>query len=501
MRLTLTSLSILLVLVAPLSAADRVSVTFAYVQEQAQALASAPFQAPDSDAVPKKLRELTYDQYHQIAFQPDHALWQGDRLSFTVQFFPLGYLFQAPVQFHECTDTHTQPIPFVPDFFAYGKSDSVRVSDDSLGYAGFSLHYPINRKGVYDEVVSHLGRSYFRAVGKHQNFGISARGLGVDTGEPAEEFPYFKEFWIHKPDDGDYQCVYYGLLDGPSVTGAYEFTVEPNVTTKMKVRAALFFRKQPAVTAVAPLTSMFWFGENTLDRPRDFRPEVHDSDGLLLHAGTGEWLWRPLVNDRQARVSVFEGTDVRGFGLLQRDRSFSNYEDLEALYQSRPSLWVEPDGKWGPGSVKLMEWATSDEFHDNVVAFWQPAEPPALGEAYHIGYTLHWTGATTFPGEQGYVKATRLSGVGGDRHTHRFVVDFAGEKIEGLGEEEPMELDVSARPDCQIRHARVQKNPFDKSWRATFEITAPPDARVDLRASLKLRDDTLTETWSYLWQP
>ena len=254
---------------------------------------------------------------------------------------------------------------------------------DNLGFAGFRIHYPINKPDYHDEVAVFVGASYFRAVGQRMNYGLSARGLAIDTVLPSgEEFPYFRKFWIHEPQPDAKEISLYALLDGPSVAGAYHFVIHPGKETVIDVKLTLFLRKPVAKLGIAPMTSMFHHGENSYAKVMDdFRPEIHDSDGLMIATATGEWIWRPLVNPKTLLVNSFQVNNPAGFGLSQRDLDFDHYQDLESNYENRPSLWISPVGNWGEGRVELIQIPTDKEVYDNIVAFFVPSKLPEKGEA------------------------------------------------------------------------------------------------------------------------
>jgi glucans biosynthesis protein len=347
------------------------------------------------------------------------------------------------------------------------------------------------------------GASYFRLLCEKAAYGLSARGLAVDTAEPGgEEFPIFEEFWVERPTAGLRELVVYALLDSKRMAGAYRFTIDPGAETISAVKAAVYCRQNPKVFGMAPLTSMFWYGENSREKPEDFRPEVHDSDGLMLCSGNDEWIWRPLDNPKEIRTAAFSLENPRGFGLLQRDRRFESYEDLEARYHLRPSAWVEPVGAWGPGSVRLVELPTPDETNDNIVAFWVPDRLPPAGEPIEFEYKLHWFLDQIRP-PNGYVVATRV----GRTLTHepelrRFVVDFDGAALRELTSAEGVEPVVSVGPGATLANAIVQANSFNGTWRIAFAIKPDGTGRpVELRCFLKKAPHVLTETWSYLWNP
>ena len=491
---------------APASAGD--VATFDDLRALARDLAAVPHRAPSADDVPAELREIGYDQYRDLRFNPARAWWSRDpALPFQLQFFHPGFIYNQSVRVAEIVDGAARSIPFSTDLFDYKQAAVPAGLPDTLGFSGFRVHHALNTPDYLDELIVFQGASYFRALGRHMHYGLSARGVAINTAHaPGEEFPAFTRFWITRPAPDADTLDILALLDGPSLTGAYRFTVRPGAATVIDVQAELHPRGDIPLLGLAPLTSMFWYGENSPDRRGDFRPEVHDSDGLLIARGDGEWLWRPLENPSSVRVMSFADTNPRGFGLVQRDRRFDSYEDLEAHYHERPSLWVEPVGEWGAGEVRLIELPTPDETHDNIVAFWTPAEPAAAGRPITFSYRLHWfredrPGAIQPPA--GIVKATRLGSLVFDKSDgKRFVVDFAGEPLANrTGRRAPKaELGVSA--GARIVHQSLQRNPHDDSWRLSFLIESDhPGRPVELRAFLRSGDDALTETWSYQWIP
>jgi len=419
-----------------------------------------------------------------------------------VQYLHPGFLFDRMVHLWSVRQGRAEPIPFRREYFNY-RSFKPGPMPESMGFAGFRLMYPFDGPGtLHNEVGSFAGASYFRFLYPDAAYGLSARGLAINTGEPTpEEFPSFTEFWLEPGDAKATSANIYALLDSESVAGAYRFTVTPGKVTTVKVKAAIYGRKNPAVFGVAPLTSMFWHGENS-DTARDFRPEVHDSDGLLMHNGAGEWIWRPLANPRHTRVSSFMDDNPRAFGLLQRDRNFENYQDLEAGYHTRPSTWVEPIGKWGRGAVRLVEIPTGRETDDNIVALWVPEQLPPPGEPIELEYTLHWFADQIAP-PAGFARSTRH---GKSAHYEpgfeRFVIDFDGARLQALKADTKIERVVTVSGGGTLNHSSLQKNSINGTWRVAF--TVKPDGSgkpVELRCFLRVGSDALTETWSYLWQP
>lgn len=475
---------------------------FAQVAERAQQLAKGAYQAPER--IPDWLTRISYDQWRDIRFRPERALWRDGRTPFQVQFFHPGYYYERPVAIRIVDEAGVHPVAFSPSDFDYGKNDFASRVPHNLGFAGFRLHAPINRPDYFDEVIVFLGASYFRAVGRGQVFGLSARGLAIDTGLPSgEEFPYFREFWIVKPPPWATAVTVYALLDSPSVAGAYRFEIYPGETTRVEVRSRLFFRREVQQLGVAPLTSMFFHGEYSPRAVEDYRPEVHDSDGLLLHFRGGEFLWRPLSNPRTLQISNFRMQSPRGFGLLQRDRDFDHYQDLETRRELRPSVWVEPLDDWGAGRVLLVEIPTKSDTNDNIVAFWVPEPRPKVELPFEARYRLHWFSEHPGLSPGGRVVATRRDR-GNRENVVRYVVDFARGGLEKIPADTVVHGAVtiaSGEDAAELLDQQVVKNPVTGHWRLVFQVRPKRSEPVELRAYLMLGDRVLTETWSAVLVP
>lgn len=492
------------------SQAERKQINFAHVEALAEKAAKSEYAPPaDESKLPANLRGLTYDQYRHIRFRPEKEFWRPDGLPFGMALFHPGYLFKQPVAIHEFTADYTQPVRFSRDFFDYDGAGIEGTLPADLGYAGLRFTHPLHRPEVYDEVAVFQGASYFRMLGQQQAFGLSARGLALNAGIDGtpEEFPSFTHFWAGKPQPGAASVTLFALLNSPSVSGAYQFVIQPGRQTVATVDATLFFRKEVQHIGLAPLTSMFWFGENTTKPFDDHRPEVHDSDGLAILNASGERLWRPLRNDPgRSRTYTFTADAVKGFGLLQRDRNPRSYEDFEARYQDRPGVWIEPKGDWGQGSLRLVELATPHELSDNIVVAWEPAERPALGKPYRLSYTQSWTTEPNPAKAASWVVATRTGTHEWAPHTRFVVLEFAGPALQALPPGAAVEAVISlGTPGTElVGPARVEKYPEGQSWRVAFEIrlkeAAEPTDGAEVRCSLKLGNDYLSETWTS-WLP
>ncbi|PKH26285.1 glucan biosynthesis protein G [Enterobacterales bacterium CwR94] len=478
------------------------------VAKQAKEMAGKGFEAPKSN-LPSQFRDMKFADYQQIQFNHDKAYWGKLRTPFKLEFYHQGMYFDTPVKINEVTATAVREIKYNPDYFNFGKVQHDADTVKNLGFAGFKVLYPINSKGKSDEIASWLGASYFRVIGSGQVYGLSARGLAIDTALPSgEEFPRFKEYWIERPKPQDKHLVIYALLDSPRATGAYRFVLYPGKDSNVDVQAKVYLRDKVGKLGVAPLTSMFLFGSHQPSPVVNYRPALHDSNGLSIHAGNGEWIWRPLNNPRHLAVSTFTIENPQGFGLLQRGRDFGQYQDLDDRYDLRPSGWIEPIGKWGKGRVELVEIPTGDETNDNIVAFWSPETLPEPGKEMNFKYRLHFTRDEDklHSADMAYVKQT-LRSTGDVKQanlvrqpdgTIAFIVDYVGGAMSKLPETTALTSQVSVAKNGELVENTVRYNPVTKGWRLILRVRVKDTKQpVEMRAALANGDKTVTETWSY----
>jgi glucans biosynthesis protein len=467
----------------------------ASVRALARELAQKPYKPPENK-LPDVLKDLTYDRYRMIRFRPDQAMWRNEGLPFQLQFFHRGFYYSNRVDIFEVKEGAATPIIYTPEMFTFGDQPVPDVKN--LGFAGFRIHGPINRPDYFDEIGVFLGASYFRAVSKGLSYGLSARGLSLNTADPkGEEFPDFRTFWIERPAKGANSIVVHALLDSPSAVGAYRFTIRPGETTIYDIETTLFPRVQIEQIGLATLTSMYFFGANDRGGVDDFRPEVHDSDGLSIQNGRGEQIWRPLNNPADLQVSAFVDNNPRGFGLMQRQREFRTYEDLEAHYERRPSAFIEPIGDWGEGAAYLVEIPTSTEINDNIVTFWRPRTPTRAKGEYNYTYRIHWGSHLPKPLPLAQVVATRIGG--GPDETRLVVIDFAGENLKGVP---PADLKATVSFDKgKVRNVVTHPNPETGGTRVSFQLAPGGEKSIELRAQLFRGDDALSEVWMDRWTP
>jgi glucans biosynthesis protein len=489
----------------PAGAPPQSTFRFEDVVRRARDLAGAPFDGT-LPPLPDPIARLDFDAYRDIRFRPERALLGAGGGPFRLQLFHLGFLYTRPVTVNVIRDGVPTPVAYQPQLFDYGRTKIERPLPVNLGFAGFRIHYPLNEPKIFDELVAFLGASYFRFLGRDQRYGLSARGLAIGVPGPEEEFPFFREFWIEAPPPGAERITIFGLLDGPSVAGAYRFDVYPTAETAIEVTATLFTRRPVTAIGLAPLTSMFFTGENDRRTGDDFRPELHDSDGLLMHSASGEWIWRPLHNPGVKLLSSFSDTNPRGFGLMQRDRRFKDYQDLEAYYHMRPSYWVEPTSQWGEGRVELLELPTNVEVHDNVVAYWAPRQAYEAGQEIQFGYRLRAlaSGDDLHPGGKvvnTFQAPARASGSAdpADKATRRFLVDFAGGNLAYYVSDPALVQVVPSASNARIVSTSLIPNEHTRGFRAAIDVRIEPGQSTDLRAYLRSGNKALTETWTYPW--
>jgi len=485
-----------------------VAFDFNDVAARARMLAGKSYKKP-GDKLPKEVKDLSEEQLNDLHFKIDRAYWRAEKLPFELTFAHPGGGYTESVRINEINGAVVHEIAFNASWFDYSHThiDSRRLRN--IGFAGFRIRFPVNSSKEKDDVLTFQGASYFRAMGRGQGYGLSARGLAIDTAlYSGEEFPRFTEFWVERPHAGDKELTVYALLDSPRATGAYRFILRPGVDTVIDVKAQLYLRANVTKLGLAPLTSMFFFGENQKGPADDFRPEVHDSDGLSIQSGTGEWIWRPLVNPKRLLVTSFALNNPLGFGLMQRDRQFSSYEDLDLHYESRPSAWVEPRGKWGAGRVELVQIPTPDETNDNIVAYWMPNDMPKPGQPLNVEYRMYWQKDAEKKPPLAWVAQTRVG------HGYRakaddnigMEVDFDGAVLKKLAPDAKVEARVESDANGKVLSVVTRRNEVTGGWRMELKIhrneeNKPVELRGFLSNATQGAATTLSETWSYILPP
>ncbi len=462
------------------------------VPDLARALAQQPHRNR-STPLPREFLHLDYNSYRRIEFDRRQAIWADANLPFTIQPHHRGFLFPDRVDLFEVAEGQAVPIRYRPEQFSF---DGMPVPErpEDMGFAGFRILFPLNRADHFDELCSFLGASYFRGLGRGHGYGMSARGLAIRTADPAgEEFPSFTAFWLERPAPGATSMRVHALLESPSVTGAYSITITPGEATTMEVDATLFPRVDLPKIGIAPASSMFFFGPQDREGVSDFRPAVHDSDGLMMLTGRGEQLWRVLANPRDLQVSGFQDQSPRGWGLVQRSRAFPEFQDLQARYERRPSLWVEPLEDFGPGEVHLVEIPTRSEIHDNIAAAWSPRQGLQAGAPRRVRYRLHWVSEPAGPPGLLRFCATRVSNSPRGGRRRQFILDTTR-----LPREMTMAPVISTSAG-EIQHAWMGENSETGGARLSFELDPGRASLVELRVRLLSGNTPVAEDWMFRW--
>jgi periplasmic glucans biosynthesis protein len=471
---------------------------FDQLRLKASRLAGVAFEA-ETPPAPDIVQAIDFDAAQKIKFRPERALWSGDAHAMPVRMFHLDKFNGLPVRINVVSDGMARAVIYARDDFDYGDTALAEKLPVDLGFCGFRV---MNGPDADTDWLAFQGASYFRTCGEENQYGASARGIAIDTALK-EEFPRFVEFWLEEKDNAAGITIY-ALLNGPSLTGAYKFDATKEAGAVIGVTAELNVRKDIERLGIAPLTSMYWYAEGDRPKQSDWRPEIHDSDGLALHTGGGERIWRPLINPAHVKTNSFFDTNPKAFGLMQRDRRFVDYEDDGAFYNRRPSIWIEPVGEWGEGAVQLVEIPTGDEVHDNIVAYWTRKKPVKAGDKLVFSYRTYWQNdEPSPPADLARAVATRtgVDGIPGteahyDVRRRKFVVDWEGGPLTGMAPRFDITPVVTASHGA-IGNAYVVKVVGTEKWRALFDLAVEGKSTVDLRCYLRLGDQTLTETWLY----
>lgn len=470
--------------------ADRV---FAEASRRAAELAGKPYVEPDK-TLPAPFQDLNYDGYRKLRPRPESSVWGEAGNPFAVLSLPRGFFYGETVAINFIAHDGSRrqhPTAGAVDFVDY--PDATDADRMALGSSGWRAITKPGVAGKGYEFAVFQGGTYFRAVSEGQFYGISARALAIGTGSSRpEEFPRFTEFWVFEPEANDETLTFVALADSPSVAAAYRFTLRPGAEATIDVAGDIHARADITEAGIAPMSSMYLHGALQPGKGDDARPQVHDSDGLVIQTTSGERIWRPLSNPRHVQMSSFEG-GIAGFGMEQRSRAPAAYADDEAKYELRPSLWIEPQGDWGPGAVYLLEIPTINEYADNVAAFWRPAQPWRAGSTHKIAYRVHWQREA--PVNTAKVVESSITPAPESKSLHRVAINFSGDAAFAT---KPLTPDVWANGGAI---SNIQISALPDGRRLSFDLDPGASPVVELHAALADSTSQQTETWLYRWTP
>jgi glucans biosynthesis protein len=465
----------------------------ANVLEMARQIAKSPFKAPKG-ALPDPFANLTYEQYVGIRAQPGSALWSGDNVGFAIEPLHRGLIFTTPMDIYLVDNGMAQKVPYDRAAFDFGKLQPPADLPD-MGFSGFRVLNAVEGQGL-QEVAIYQGASFFRAKARGQNLGATARGLSIHTGDPqGEEFPLFRAVWIEKPTLAANALVIHALLDSASLVGAFRFTLRPGEATIIDTELTIVARVAVDHVGLGATTGIYLFGGLDRAKTEDVRPAVYEINGLQMLSGQNEWIWRPVANRDTLQISAFLDKNPRGFGLLQRNRSFYTFQDDDQHWELRPSLWIEPIGDWGEGQLQLLEIPTESENNGNIIAQWLPKAGLEAGAAQSFAYRQFWCWTPPARPTLAVCVGARSGKNGAKR---RFVVEFSSEALADPAKSAEVKVNLTAHPG-QIAWSRSIASAERKSVRVAFDLDPGSEAFSELRLILEISGQPASETWLYRW--
>jgi periplasmic glucans biosynthesis protein len=451
-----------------------------------------PFKAPEAP-LPSAFSSLTFDQYASIRRVAGTAIWSDERLGFSLEPLHRGFVYTTPVAINIVENGVAQKVIYEAADFDFGKLQPPAAQGD-LGFSGLRV-LKSSEQGFEDTAIFQ-GASFYRARARGQNFGLTARGLSIRTGDdPGEEFPLFREFWIEKPSAASNTLTIHALLDSASVTGAFRFTLRPLETTIIDTEMTLIARVAVDKLGIGAMAATYLFSALDHRRADDVRAAVYESTGLQILAGGGEWLWRPVSNRETLQISAFSDLNPRGFGLLQRTRSFDAFYDDDTHWELKPSLWIEPIGDWGEGDLRLLEIPGASETNGNVIAQWRPKAGMAAGTSLSIAYRQFWCWWPPSKPRLAICVSSRSGKIG---NRQRFAVEMAGEIFSDAEKAAAASADVQAAPG-KIVSVRLFPYKDRRSIRVVFDLEPGSEAYSELRLTLNIGNQAASETWLYRW--
>jgi glucans biosynthesis protein len=459
----------------------------------ARDLAKSPFKPPRS-TLPDPFNNLTFEQYTSIRRAPNSAIWGEGHGGFALEPLNRGFIFAPPMELYIVDGGQSQRLIYDRSLYDFGKLQ-VPADLGDVGFSGVRILSGGGGEGWKDAAIFQ-GATFFRSLARGQSYGVTARGLSIRTGDAqGEEFPLFRSLWIEKPTPAAGALVIHALLDSTSLTGAYRFTLRVGDATIIDTELTLYSRQAVDHVGLGCMAGMYLFGGLDHHRSDDVRQSVYDVTGLQIQNGEGEWIWRPVANRETLQISAFGDHNPRGFGLLQRNRSFDSFGDDDAHWELRPSLWIEPIGDWGEGEVMLLEIPSDSENNDNIIAQWRPKAGLAQGASVSFAYRQFWCWTPPAHSDGAIVMNSRVGKFG---KRWRFVVEFASEQFADPQKAAEASPAIEANPG-QIVAFRAYPYKERHSVRVVFDLEPGSEGFSEMRMVLKAANKPVSETWLYRW--
>ena len=402
-------------------------------------------------AMPDNWQSLTFDQYRDIRFDIEKSIWRGAPHGFSIDLLPYRFFYYDAGRYlcrggrPAVAASITCPISSPSGRWCRSRRaisiSIMRVSGCAIRSTG---------KDYFDEFAVFQGASYFRAIAKGQIYGLSARGLAIDTGQPqGEEFPFFRAFWIEEPPAAAATVRIHALLDSALGDGRLTAsTSRPAKSTQMDVEVSIFPRRDLEHAGFAPLTSMYLFDELERASFDDYRPAVHDSDGLMMLTGAGEWIWRPLANPKTLQVSAFSTSTQRGFGLMQRKRRYGDFSILNRNMSAGRACGSSPSATGARARSSFMRspraWRSTTISSPSGGRARRSRKAPNSRFAYRLNWATN--GRRSRQDNKAMVEVFRRRSQCPSGQARLFVIDFAGGNLTG---DVVADVSASGRQDFQ----------------------------------------------------
>ena len=468
------------------------------VADLARALAAEPHKPP-APAPLDALASATPEDMAAVRYKPAELLWEGDNLAFTIEPLHRSRNLPGEVELYTVDGVFAARVPYDPGKFDFGKLKPPPASAQ-LGFTGFRVHHR-GGDGKLNPVASLLNASIVSAAAHDQVWGAISQLLTVRSGEQmAEEAPHIRAVWIEKPKPTATELILHAVVDTPSLAGAVRFTLRVGEATVIDTECTIFARRQVDHFGLAPIQATYLSGPLDWPHADDMRPAVYEAGGVQMLTGSGEWIWRPIANRARLQISGFVDNDPQGFGLIQRDRVFSAFLDDDNEWQRRPSVWIEPIGKWGQGEITLMEIPAASQNNKNIACYWRPKPALAAGSEGSFAYRQFWSWRPPGRSDGAIVTASRIGRIPGDTSEAktRFLLQFEGGQLSDPAKAATI-VPIIWSSAGKVSSLRTYRTPRHRSMRVVFDLDASGQPLVELRVVLKQDAVSTSETWLYRW--